>query len=157
MSRAFVKEDDSGKDDGHINPPTEPFFATPAGIVQWQLRLDEIGNLQSALKGELSPAQTLESHRFAREAAVLTARLQLAKPATPPPPGQVGFGSRVVLEDEEGTTWTFHLVSGEETDPAAGAISCHSPLGRQLMGRGIDDTIQWIRQGKSHTMTIVSL
>ncbi len=157
MSRAFVKEDESGKDDAQVNLPTEPFFATPSGITHWRERLVELERLNAGLKGDLSPERNLEAGRVSREIALLTARLQLAKQSSAPPSDRVGFGSQVVLEDDDGQTWTFHVVGSEEADPTSGAISCYSPLGKELMGKSVDDTVLWKRQGKTISLTIVTI
>ena len=157
MSRAFVKEDETGKDDAQLNIPLEPFFATPDGISQWQKRLRTLEAMLVSLKDKPTPEVALEFNRTSREIALLNARLGLAKPSSPPPTDRVGFGSYVILEDEDGKSWAFHLVGSEEADPKIGAISCYSPLGKDLMGKSLDDTLTWRRQGQSHIMTITGL
>jgi transcription elongation factor GreA len=54
----------------------------------------------------------------------------------------VGLGSRVtVLENGTSEPETYRIVSPAEADPLNGSISNQSPLGRNLLGHSVDDTI----------------
>ena len=48
---------------------------------------------------------------------------------------RVMVGSRVVVEEDDGTVTTFSIVGSAEADPTAGRISNVSPVGRALVGR----------------------
>ena len=55
--------------------------------------------------------------------------------------GIVGIGSTVKVHidgDEE----TFHIVGGPEADPKQKKISHESPLGKALVGKKVDDTVE---------------
>ncbi len=55
----------------------------------------------------------------------------------------VGLGSRVtVIEGDDGSPETYHIVGSAEADPTKGLISNESPLGRALMGRKVGDTAE---------------
>jgi transcription elongation factor GreA len=59
------------------------------------------------------------------------------------PRDTVGLGSRVELEDlDEGGTTAFEIVVPEEVDGSQNRISLSSPLGRALIGKGVDDDIE---------------
>lgn len=54
---------------------------------------------------------------------------------------EVRFGARVVVEDEDGVRKTYTLVGPDESDPAAGALSFQSPIGRALMKKRVGDIV----------------
>lgn len=59
------------------------------------------------------------------------------------PRDTVGLGSRVELEDlDDGRTMAFEIVVPEEVDGSQNRISLSSPLGRALIGKGVDDDIE---------------
>ena len=74
------------------------------------------------------------------------------------PHDRVGLGSRVVVlditKDEE---ITYHLVTTEENDAAAGKISTSSPIGRALLGKEVGDIVKVQLPGKSREMEILKL
>jgi len=157
MSRAFVKEDESGGEDTHRAIPKEPFPATAASLAQWNEELSELENIFTALTGKQSPEEQLELRRVTKELAFLRARIGLAVVSERDLQDQVGFGAHVTLEDEDGERFQFILVGSEEIDPASGRISCLSPLGQALMGRKIGDTVTWLKRGRPHPMTVITI
>jgi transcription elongation factor GreB len=54
---------------------------------------------------------------------------------------EVRFGASVVVEDEDGVRKTYTLVGPDESDPAAGALSFQSPIGRALMKKRVGDIV----------------
>jgi transcription elongation factor GreA len=52
--------------------------------------------------------------------------------------GIVDLGSHIVIE-EDGHTYSYHLVGVKEADPRNGKISHESPIGRALMGKSIGE------------------
>ena len=59
------------------------------------------------------------------------------------PHGKAAYGSTLVLyEPERDEEVTYRLVTPEESDPNAGAISTTSPIGRSLMGREEGDEVK---------------
>ena len=59
------------------------------------------------------------------------------------PRDTVGLGSRVELEDlDEGGSSEYEIVVPEEVDGAALKISLSSPLGKSLIGKGVDDDVE---------------
>jgi len=59
------------------------------------------------------------------------------------PDGRVVFGSRVKLSDvNTGDEVAYRLVGEDEADVKSGLISVTSPLGRALIGRELDDTVE---------------
>ena len=54
---------------------------------------------------------------------------------------KVYFGAWVTLEDEAGEVVHYRIGGPDESDATRGAISMHSPIGRALMGRQLDDEV----------------
>lgn len=58
------------------------------------------------------------------------------------PSDRAGYGSRVVVEDQQsGERITYRLVFPEEADPAKGNVSMSSPIGRSLLNRRPGDEV----------------
>ncbi len=59
------------------------------------------------------------------------------------PRDTVGLGSKVELEDlDEGGSHEYEIVVPEEVDGAQFKISLSSPLGKSLIGKGVDDDVE---------------
>ena len=59
------------------------------------------------------------------------------------PRDTVGLGSKVKLEDlDEGGENEYEIVVPEEVDGAQFKISLSSPLGKSLIGKGVDDDVE---------------
>ena len=54
---------------------------------------------------------------------------------------RIFFGAHVSLQTDNGERSQYHLVGPDEIDPATGAISVDSPLGRSLLRKSVDDEI----------------
>jgi transcription elongation factor GreB len=55
--------------------------------------------------------------------------------------GRVYFGAFVTLEDELGQRVVYQIVGPDETDTAAGCVSCEAPMGKALLGREVGDEV----------------
>ncbi|MBI2369901.1 MAG: transcription elongation factor GreA [Deltaproteobacteria bacterium] len=70
------------------------------------------------------------------------ARAQVIDPSSVPR-DKVVFGARVLLEDmETGERVTYKIVGVDEANIKEGKISVTSPVGRALIGHGVDDTVR---------------
>lgn len=56
---------------------------------------------------------------------------------------KVMLGSVVELMDDQGRQFRYMLVDSLEADPSKGRISIKSPLGQNLVGKQIQDIVQW--------------
>ncbi len=56
--------------------------------------------------------------------------------------GVVGLGSKVTLQEGQGTPEVYTLVGAKEADPRAGRISNESPIGRAVLGKRVGDTVK---------------
>jgi transcription elongation factor GreA len=55
--------------------------------------------------------------------------------------GAVGFGSTVVVSDQNGAKRTWTIVSSHDASPAEGRLSAESPVARALVGRRPGDEV----------------
>jgi transcription elongation factor GreA len=71
--------------------------------------------------------------------------------------GVVGFGSTVLVRDQDGSERTWRIVSSHDADPAEGRLSAESPVALALIGRGAgDQTSVSLPRGK-RTLTVLSV
>jgi transcription elongation factor GreA len=71
--------------------------------------------------------------------------------------GIVGFGSVVMVRDEEGREQRFEIVSSQTAAPAEGKISIESPVARGLVGLSAGDDAQIVLPRGSRRYTVVSV
>ena len=69
----------------------------------------------------------------------------------------VQVGSSVVVEHEDKSERTFHIVGAKEADPGQGKISHQSPIGKALMGKTAGDTAIAETPGGNISMRIIEL
>ena len=74
----------------------------------------------------------------------------------PSDPTRVFFGAWVTLE-RDGVAARYRIVGPDETDAASGYISMDSPLGRALLGKGLDAQVSVTLPTGSTTFTIVAV
>jgi transcription elongation factor GreA len=71
--------------------------------------------------------------------------------------GVVGFGSTVVVREDDGAERTWRIVSSHDADPAEGRLSADSPVAVALLGRGAgEQTSVSLPRGK-RTLTVLSV
>jgi transcription elongation factor GreA len=84
-------------------------------------------------QGQLEARIRLLEDRLARAEVVDTTNMPLDR---------VRFGTTVVLEDlDSGEEVTFTLLGEDEADVSRGLLSVHSPIGRALIGKAVDDEV----------------
>jgi len=71
--------------------------------------------------------------------------------------GVVGFGSTVVVRDEQGAEQTWRIVSSHDAAPREGRLSAESPVALALLGRAPgEQTAVALPRGR-RTLTVVSV
>ncbi len=70
---------------------------------------------------------------------------------------KVALGSVVELIDTKGRKVRYMLVDSLEADPSAGRISTKSPLGKNLLGRQIQDIVQWSCGLRTNQLKLVGI
>ncbi len=87
-----------------------------------------------------------EQAEIDKEIRHITSILQKAKIVNESSLDKISIGSKVVIEDSEGKKQTLILVSPQEADISNNKISIQSPIGRELLGKTVNDTIQIINK-----------
>ena len=74
------------------------------------------------------------------------------------PNGKVGFGSVVTLENlKNGGQVTYQIVGPDESDISSCKISIASPLGRALIGKGVEDEVTVQTPGGAKNYNILKI
>jgi len=144
LSVAFRRESDEEVVEPKFDRPIPPGpnLVTANGLAQIGAR---IAALDAVLAGVLAAVDRAEQERERRYWRV---RLGSAQLASLPPPGQVGFGSRVRFAIGGGIR-TVHIVGLDEADAASGAIGFTAPLARALMQARVGDRLDFQGTGEA--------
>lgn len=70
---------------------------------------------------------------------------------------QVAIGSIVDLIDQQGRLFRYTLVDSFEANPSDGRISVASPLGQTLIGKTVQDIIEWGNGIKNNQLRLVRI
>lgn len=70
---------------------------------------------------------------------------------------KVALGSAVELIDMKGRMVRYTIVDSIEANPSDGRISAESPLGKNLLGKTIQETIEWGNGFRQHQMQLVAI
>ena len=71
--------------------------------------------------------------------------------------GVVGFGSTVLVRDQDGGEKTWRIVSSHDASPADGLLSAESPVAVALLGRAVGDEVAVALPRGNRTLTVVSV
>jgi transcription elongation factor GreA len=71
--------------------------------------------------------------------------------------GVVGFGSTVVVRDQDGAEQTWQIVSSNEAAPGEGRLSAESPVAAALLGRAPGEEISVSLPRGERTLTVLSV
>jgi transcription elongation GreA/GreB family factor len=140
MSKAFTREDDTGREadlpERVISPHTN--LVTAEGLAQIEATIARLTKEQGRARevGDVTAAANA-----ARDLRYWIARRATAQLTEPTPGSQVHFGSRVTIKRPDGSTRTYRIVGSDEGDPARGTLSYASPLAQAMMGKEIGDTV----------------
>lgn len=131
MSRAFVKDDDTGPEREFERPVSDaPNYVTPRGL--------------ALLKEALA---LVEHDNDGREARYYRERIDSAivVDLDKQPREVVAFGASVDAHDRAGKALHVQIVGEDEADPAHGTISWESPIARALIDHRVGDTVVVLR------------
>lgn len=70
---------------------------------------------------------------------------------------RVAIGSVVELMDNSGRLVRYTIVDSIEANPSDGRISINSPLGRNLLGKYIRETVSWGNELRQNRMTLIAI
>lgn len=178
MSKAFVKEDDSG-DDEEFELPDIPSgtrnYMTPAGHQRLKHELLQLIDVErpevvrtvawAASNGDRSENGDYiygkkRLREIDRRIRFLTKRLDVAEvvdPATREPTDQVYFGATVRYADADGRENRITIVGIDEVDPARGRVSWISPIARALLKAREGDSVTVRTPAGSETVEVLEV
>jgi transcription elongation factor GreA len=151
---------------------TKDIFLSKKGMKELK---KQIGHLEHDLKNALLSLRELdktEAHeeRLARieklayidviESELADKRMALANAKLLPRKRdafKVAIGSVVDLIDTSGRMVRYTLVDSIEANPSDGRISIKSPLGKNLLGRQIQDMVEWSAGLRTNQMRLVGI
>lgn len=162
MSRAFVKEPDSGAPDLELpgrSVSEHPNYVTPHGLAELERRAGELEARRLELLALGGDALGDDALRHVdRDLKYFAARIEsaiLVDPAAQPA-GEVAFGAAVTVTDEGGER-TFTIVGEDEADLATLKVSFVSPLAEALMGARVGDCVLWRRPAGDLELTVTAI
>lgn len=150
MSVAFRRD----SDEEHKEPrfelpiPVGPNLVTANGLA---LIRERVAELEALIASGPDEAELEEAKRALR---YWNTRQATAELAPPPPPGEVGFGSRIGFR-QAGAVRRIDIVGDDEADPAAGRISFSAPLARALIGARVGDLVDFA--GREEALEVVEI
>jgi len=155
-----------------VNEPAN--LTTAAGLEALHAELAELeGDGRREIAGRIKTArewgdlkENSEYHDAKNEQAHLETRIQRLREKIAnavivedeaPTGGVVGFGSTVVVRDENGREQTWQIVSSRDAAPGEGRVSAESPMASALMGRASGDQVAVSLPRGSRSLTILSV
>lgn len=167
MSRAFVKEDDSGE--APIIPPRAALppgvtnYVTPRGLEQLRSELAEleIERSQAEANRENEAERTRQLTILNGRISALTSRIASAKviETKDQPTDEVRFGATVTLRTikgkKPGLERTFTIVGVDEASVEQGRIAFVAPIAKIVTGAKVGQTIT-LRLGKDEEIAEVT-
>jgi transcription elongation GreA/GreB family factor len=142
MSRAFVKEDDTGGIEPLPERPVSPHpnLVTPHGLADIDAHLAELQHRHATAARAEDRSALATIARDLRYWSARRASAQVVK--APDAPAEVAFGTTVTIERDDGRRQTWRIVGEDEADPAQGTLSYVSPVARALLGKRVGDVVR---------------
>ncbi len=127
MSRAFVKDDDSGPEPIVPRPISEaPNYVTPRGYAL----------LERAFEAAQAAADEREVQYYRQRldsAIVVRPSIRVKR--------VIEFGASVTARDANGSSLTIRIVGEDEADPTQGLVSWESPIAKAFMDHRAGDRV----------------
>jgi transcription elongation factor GreB len=153
VSKAFTSEETPDEAPAEREPPRlkpgEVRYVTPEGQAALRAELEQ---LRAAAGDKAGASASDRSRRMLLLERTLSTLTVLGPERVPE--GQVGFGTWVTVEGEDGVCATWRLVGPDEADARRGSISALSPLGRALLGRTVGEMVEVERPGGAREFKI---
>lgn len=136
----------------------KPELVTPEGLIELQGEIDYLREIQlpqvldriRQAKGACGTVDDGGDNDAGIERALAEARIStleniirraIASHRDEIPEGVVGFGSRVMVCNEDGKAEVYQIVGSVEANPSKGRISNESPVGRALLGKKVGEEV----------------
>ena len=104
---------------------------------------DDAKNDQAFVEGRILMLENIVKNAVAIESPVL--------------PDIVELGNKVLIQNQDGKIEQYTIVGSTESNPIEGKISNESPVGRALLGKKIDDSIEVNTPAGVFTLKIIEI
>ena len=122
--------------------------------LEMELRSEDVKNDGFVRADILARIRSLRDEIWERKSQFSSAKIIKPKRKS----AKVSIGSMVELLDRaSGKIMKFQLVDSFETNPSRGKISSDSPLGKNLIGRKVDEIIEFTAGLANRQMVLVSI
>jgi transcription elongation factor GreB len=167
MSRAFVKEDDSGEPPiipkRAALPPGVNNYVTPNGLNQLKSEREEMEKERGQLSGKDDGESRRELQIINGKLEQLNARIASARVIQPEEQteGEVRFGATVKLANTEsdkiGEERIFKIVGVDEANVKEGKIAFVAPIAKVLNGKEVGDIVTFRFGGEEEKLKIAEI
>ena len=164
MSRAFVKEDDSGEPPiipkRAALPPGVTNYVTPKGLKQLKKEREELEKERGQLSGKDDGESRRELQIVNGKLEQLSARISSARVIHPEDQtkDEVRFGATVKLSNTEtGEDRTFRIVGVDEANVKEGKIAFVAPIAKVLNGKNEGDIVTFRFGGDEEKLKITEI
>jgi len=99
----------------------------------------------------LARLETVQAELVEKQQTLTHAQLIPSKRAR----AKVALGSVVDLIDQQGRLFRYTLVNSIEANPSDGRISVVSPLGSTLLGKTVEDAVEWSANQRHQSFRLV--
>ncbi len=107
-----------------------------------------LARIEKLAQLEIIESELADKHMISRTAKQLPRKRDAFK---------VAMGSVVDLIDTNGRMMSYMLVDSIEANPSDGRISVNSPLGQTLLGKTIQESVQWGTSLRRNKLTLVRI
>ena len=148
MSKAFTSEETPDLGPIAREPPRlaagEVRYVTPEGHAALRQELERVREARADAARLPEHARAARVAELERRAALVDGTLAALTVLGPEsaPEGRVGFGTWVVVEDEDGRALTWRIVGPDEADARRGLVSVHSPVAGALLGHEVGEAVE---------------
>lgn len=109
---------------------------------------DRFARSEMLMRLESIEAELADKHQVLSRAKIISSRRTRMK---------VAIGSVVDLIDQQGRIIRYTLVESIEANPSDGRISAASPLGRTLLGKTVQDMVEWGNERRQNSLQLIKI
>lgn len=109
---------------------------------------DRFEHNERLMRLEAIESELAEKHQTLNNAKIISSRRARMK---------VAIGSVVDLIDQQGRIIRYTLVESIEANPSDGRISAASPLGSTLLGKTVQDIVEWGNDRRHNTLQLIKI
>lgn len=109
---------------------------------------DRFARSELLMRLEAVESELFDKHQILNRAKIISSRRARMK---------VAIGSVVDLIDQQGRIIRYTLVESIEANPSDGRISAASPLGSTLLGKTVQDIVEWGNDRRQNSLQLIKI